>query len=236
MMHQPTVLERMRMSVKEKKKPKLAEFSFIVQPFIPAEKIEHHLIPSLGAYNNQDTSELRQYYEEVREERELTFNHFLSIKDKKQIDVEIEKKALVIDVADGKTIEPTIVNGYDGFGGVHDNLLWNANQGSIIYTLNNKVIKEDTKTRKQTIFAESTVRLSCIAQTTDGKLCAAAEGETNAEGNALIYLFETETGKLMNRLTFHQKGVQSLIFANRGQNLISLAVAEENTLVVWDIY
>ena len=40
----------------------------------------------------------------------------------------------------------------------------------------------------------------------------------------------------MNRLTFHQKGVQSLIFANRGQNLISLAVAEENTLVVWDIY
>lgn len=226
----------MRMSVKEKKKPKLAEFSFIVQPFVPAEKIEHHLIPSLGAYNNQDTSELRQYYEETRDERELTFNHFVSIKDKKEIDVEIEKKALVIEVADGKTIEPTIVNGYDGFGGVHDNLLWNANQGSIIYTLNNKVIKEDTKTRKQTIFAESTVRLSCIAQTTDGKLCAAAEGETNAEGNALIYLFETETGKLMNRLTFHQKGVQSLIFANRGQNLISLAVAEENTLVVWDIY
>lgn len=33
MMHQPTVLERMRMSVREKKKPKLAEFSFIVPPF-----------------------------------------------------------------------------------------------------------------------------------------------------------------------------------------------------------
>ena len=24
----------------------------------------------------------------------------------------------------GKTIEPTTVNGYDGFSGVHDNLLW----------------------------------------------------------------------------------------------------------------
>jgi hypothetical protein len=40
------------MSVKEKKKPKLAEYSFLVNPFIPAEKIEHHLIPSLGAYND----------------------------------------------------------------------------------------------------------------------------------------------------------------------------------------
>jgi len=198
------------MSVKEKKNPKLAEFSFIVQPFIPTEKIEHHLIPSLGAYNDQDTSELRQYYESEAANRELTFNHFISVQDKRHFEVEIEKKALVIDIQEGKTIEPTIVNGYDGFGGVHDNLVWNANQGTILYTLNNKVIKEDTKTRKQTVFAESTVRLSCIAQTTDGKLCAAAEGETNPDGNALIYLFETENNKLMNRLTFHQKGVQSL--------------------------
>ena len=29
-LHQPTVLEKMRMAVKEKKKPKLAEYSFIV--------------------------------------------------------------------------------------------------------------------------------------------------------------------------------------------------------------
>ena len=198
------------MSVKEKKNPKLAEFSFIVQPFIPTEKIEHHLIPSLGAYNDQDTSELRQYYESEAANRELTFNHFISVQDKRHFEVEIEKKALVIDIQEGKTIEPTIVNGYDGFGGVHDNLVWNANQGTILYTLNNKVIKEDTKTRKQTVFAESTVRLSCIAQTTDGKLCAAAEGETNPDGDAMIYLFETENNKLMNRLTFHQKGVQSL--------------------------
>jgi hypothetical protein len=93
----------------------------------------------------------------------LTFNHFISVQNKRRFDVEIEKKALVIDISEGKTVEPAIVNGYDGFGGVHDNLLWNANQGTIVYTLTNKVIKEDTKTRKQTVFAESTVRLSCIA-------------------------------------------------------------------------
>ncbi len=40
----------------------------------------------------------------------------------------------------------------------------------------------------------------------------------------------------MNKLTFHQKGVQSMIFANKGQTLISIGVAEENTLVVWDIH
>jgi len=32
----------------------------------------------------------------------------------------------VIDTAaEGKTIEPCLVNGYDGFSGVHNNLLWN---------------------------------------------------------------------------------------------------------------
>lgn len=47
-----------------------------------------------------------------------------------------------------KLIDPFIVNGYDGFGGVHDNLIWNPMQGIIIYTLNNKVIIEQTKTRE----------------------------------------------------------------------------------------
>ena len=32
-LHQPTVLERMRQSVKDKRKPKLAEFSFILPEF-----------------------------------------------------------------------------------------------------------------------------------------------------------------------------------------------------------
>jgi hypothetical protein len=46
--HQPTTLEKMRMAVKEKKKPKLAEFSFIVAPFEPAEQLDHSL-QTLGA-------------------------------------------------------------------------------------------------------------------------------------------------------------------------------------------
>jgi hypothetical protein len=46
-----------------------------------------------------------------------------------------------------RIIEPTIVNGYDGFGGVHDNLLWSISDDQIVYTLNNKVIFENTKSR-----------------------------------------------------------------------------------------
>ena len=41
-----------------------------------------------------------------------------------------------------------ICNGYDGFGGVHDNLVSNTDEGWIAYTLHNKVIYENTKTRE----------------------------------------------------------------------------------------
>jgi len=48
-----------------------------------------------------------------------------------------------------------MVNGYDGYGGVHDNLIWDAPNGFQYYTLNNKVIIENTKTREQSIFIDS---------------------------------------------------------------------------------
>jgi len=48
----------------------------------------------------------------------------------------------------GKTIEPTLVNGYDGFSGTHDNLLWTPSTGMMTYTLHNKVIVESTRTRQ----------------------------------------------------------------------------------------
>ena len=55
------------------------------------------------------------------------------------------------------TIDQKLVNGYDGFGGVHDNLLWNVTGGFTYFTLNNKLIVENTKSREQTVFADSTV-------------------------------------------------------------------------------
>lgn len=54
-------------------------------------------------------------------------------------------------------MEPVLCNGFDGFGGVHDNIVWNSEDGWMAYTLNNKLIFEDMKTRQQMIMLESTV-------------------------------------------------------------------------------
>jgi WD40 repeat protein len=133
------------------------------------------------------------------------------------------------------TLEQKLVNGYDGYGGVHDNLIWNVAGGFTYFTLNNKVIVENTKTREQTVFADSTVQLSCLASTVDMKLIAAGEGATNSQGNSLVYLYDVEKKKLINKLTFHQKGVQSMAFSTDGKYLITLGVQGEDALAVWDI-
>jgi len=45
-------------------------------------------------------------------------------------------------------MEQKLIIGYDGFGGVHDNLAWNVSAGFTYFTLNNKFIIENTKTRE----------------------------------------------------------------------------------------
>lgn len=86
------------------------------------------------------------------------------------------------------------------------------------------------------MFAESRVRLSCLAQTIDFKTCAVGEGEKNPDGKSLIYLFDMEHNKLTSTLVFHEHGVQCLKFAqvNNLHYLISVATKRENSLVIWD--
>jgi hypothetical protein len=45
-------------------------------------------------------------------------------------------------------MEPSILNGFDGFGGVHDNVVWSQADGWMAYTLHNKVVFESVKTRE----------------------------------------------------------------------------------------
>jgi len=73
-LHEPTVLERMRASVKEKRKPKLAEFSFILPEFKLQQK-EDERLSSLGvAQERVDTTGILQYYQNQVRERKLAFN------------------------------------------------------------------------------------------------------------------------------------------------------------------
>ncbi len=76
--------------------------------------------------------------------------------------------------------------------------------------------------------------MSCLAQSESGQFVAAAEGETNATGNSYIFLFDMQEIKMVNKLTFHQKGVQAMAFAGKDK-LISIGVAGENALALWDI-
>ena len=135
----------------------------------------------------------------------------------------------------GQILDQKLINGYDGYGGVHDNLVWNSTGGFTFFTLKNKMIIENTKTREQTIFADSVVQLSCLASSVDNRLIAAGEGSVNPQGNSLVYLYDTEKKKLLNKLTFHQKGVQSMTFSTDARYLITLGVQGEDTLAIWDI-
>ena len=52
-------------------------------------------------------------------------------------------------------METSIINGYDGKGGAHDNMIWNSHDGWIAYTIQNKVIFEVLKSREQVVVCDA---------------------------------------------------------------------------------
>ena len=96
-LHQPTVLEKMRMAVKEKKKPKLAEYSFIVSDWKVQDQLAHELHSlGAGAAHPTDLTGLKAYYTEKKEEKKVNYNHFVSVKDKLNVDVKLDKKEAML--------------------------------------------------------------------------------------------------------------------------------------------
>lgn len=120
---------------------------------------------------------------------------------------------------------------------MHDNLYWNIKDGLTYFTLNNKLIIEKTKTREQTVFADSSVQLSCLAVSRDGKLVAAGEGSPNCTGTSLVFVYDVEKNKQIMRFTctVHPKGIQSMAFFEN-KYLITLGVqGEPNSLALWNL-
>jgi hypothetical protein len=58
----------------------------------------------------------------MRKDRKLAYNHFLGCGKIQESDFEYEQGIK----SKRDIIEQKLVNGYDGYGGVHDNLLWNV--------------------------------------------------------------------------------------------------------------
>ena len=133
---------------------------------------------------------MTQYYQSQVNERALTFNQYVSVKELTNIEIQLDKAGGFAPEGSGKVINPVTINGYDGFTGVHDNLLWSPSSGWMTYTIHNKIILENTKTREQVIFTESEVRLSTLARNPNERLVAAAEGEPSRFGNAVIYIMD----------------------------------------------
>ena len=227
----------MRISVKEKRKPKLAEYSFIVPEFkLQGESVNANLA-SLGvAPALVDTTGTLQYVQNQMAERRLAFNQFVSVKDQLNVDITLENASRVVAEGQGKVIEPVCANGFDGFGGAHDNLIYNPADGMMTYTLHNKIIQESSRTRLQTIITESEVRLSCLAISPNKRLLAAAEGEPNNNlGKAQIFLIDLTDNNKVRKIPFFEHGVQAMAFSICGKFLIAASVAAESVMVIVDI-
>lgn len=181
--------------------------------------------------NKQDFIPSPNIVTQIRNDRKLAYTHFLGVG--KVIEADSEYEMGIKSKRD--ILEQKLVTGYDGYGGVHDNLMWNPQAGFTYFTLNNKFVIENTKTREQTVVPTSTVQLSCMAMTIDGRYLAVGEGSQNKQGGAFVYIYDIEKKQKMNPLTFHQKGVQSIAFTNDNKYLVSLGVQGENMVCVFEI-
>ena len=85
------------------------------------------------------------YYEEQRRQREVSSNQYISVNSVSNVECKVEESALALLEEEGpKKIDPVMVNGYDGFSGVHSNIFWQPGRGYMYYTLHNKFIRERT--------------------------------------------------------------------------------------------
>lgn len=79
------------------------------------------------------------------------------------------------------------------------------------------------------------MRLSCLAQSSNGKYLAAAEGEPNEQGQSFIYLIDLLKLQLKKTLVFHQKGIQTMSFGYQDKLLISVGVKDTHCLVLHSV-
>jgi hypothetical protein len=214
----------MRMEVKELKKPILGKHAFVVPEFDECEGLNLNA----GSVARRDVKQTleetpEQYYNELARRMNLCYRHFVSVQDHRNYGCEVGARS-----ASKLMLEPKLINGYDGFSGVHDNMIWLQKDGKLIYTLHNKIIIESVKERLQgeKKLLDSCVRLSCLAITDDNKTLAAGEGDANGNGLSYIWIYDItnkEEPVKINKLVNHHAGIQSLAFVDNGKALISMS-------------
>jgi hypothetical protein len=80
-------------------------------------------------------------------------------------------------------------------------------------------------------FAHFGRQVNPLAVSPDGRLLAAAEGP--GSGKPGVWLYETATGKVIEKMTGHTRAVTDLAFSPDGRRLVS--VSSDQTGLVWDV-
>lgn len=89
--------------------------------FAPLDNMKDDISKKMQSLSKIAHSQLQLFVEDQQENNHLGYNHFVSVQDVRKVcpttndDFRMQK----VDV-----VASNLVNGYDGFSGVHNNLLW----------------------------------------------------------------------------------------------------------------
>lgn len=204
----------------------MKEDSFIIPEWVPLDES----VKNTKYGTAHDFYPSPPHVAEARKEEKVSRNHFIDC------EMQVEKRLRPKGDASGtmkkktmkgmkhkpkaeKVFEPKLINGYDGFGGVHDNLGWHINGGNTIFTLFNKIVIESTKSREQVVITTSAQsQLSCMTYTDDYKFVAVGEGSNGINNFARVIIYDLEqrdkdSGAATWEHKKHPKGVQSISFS-----------------------
>lgn len=131
------------------------------------------------------------------------------------------------------------IAGYNG--NAHDNVVCSESAGWVGYSLGNKLVVQDAENGKQEVYLEQEAEISVMASS--ATMLATGAGIPNkGTGTADICIYSINPGKeqprlkFMKRLSFYQKGVQSLHFVSGSPDyLCSVGRYPECTLAAWDL-
>jgi hypothetical protein len=120
----------------------MSEDTFIIPVFKPLEQAS-----VVKTYT--EFIEPSNIVKQQRIDRKLAYNHYACCSKRPKLSLEDQRPTISTEIRGySPLMEQKLVIGYDGFGGVHDNLVWNVQAGFTYFTLNNKFIIENTKTRE----------------------------------------------------------------------------------------
>ncbi|KAM3592554.1 uncharacterized protein V6R79_021158 [Siganus canaliculatus] len=139
-------------------------------------------------------------------------------------------EAIVPPLPGEEGIKLRAVIGYNGNG--RGNMMWSPDQGLFAYSCGCVVVVEYLHTGRQRHFQGHSEEISCLAVTNDAQIVASAAGGRNG-GRSLICIWEIQSGKSLNTISYHKGAVQSLTFSRDDRFLLSVGDFSDPEVALW---